>query len=67
MKEVSFKLYEFDELSDESRKKVIERKRYSVGEESAQSYSEDWAASLEEFEKIILLHYFYLCFQAFHF
>ena len=53
MKEVSFKLYEFDELSDKSRKAVVERRRYQVGEESAQSYSEDWAASLEKFQEIM--------------
>lgn len=53
MIEQVIKLYEFDELSDESQQTVIERLRDTVGEDSAQSYSENWAASLNEFEKLM--------------
>ena len=53
MKEVSFKLYRFDELSEEAQDAVIERERDNIGYISAQSYSDDWQASLDEFEKLI--------------
>lgn len=53
MIEQVIKLYEFNELSDESQKAVVERLRDTVGEDSAQSYSEDWAASLNKFEKLM--------------
>ena len=53
MKEVSFKLYRFDELSEEAQDAVIERERDNIGYISAQNYSDDWQASLDEFEKLI--------------
>lgn len=53
MKEISIKLYEFDELSGESQNAVVERERDRIGYDAAEAYSTDWEASLKKFEELI--------------
>ena len=49
----NIKLYTFDELPEDAQKVVIERERDNIGYTSAQSYAEDWEASLKKFEELI--------------
>lgn len=52
MKEITMKLYRFEELEEEVRKRMVERERWNVMGSNMEAWSYDWQNSLSEFEKI---------------
>lgn len=52
MKHINLTLYSFDELSEESSKKVVENERWNVMEDVMDGYSSDYRKSLNEFENL---------------
>lgn len=53
MKEIKVTLYQFDELSDDVREKVIDRYRYICGESHQEFWSDEQRATLDKFCDII--------------
>lgn len=51
MKEVKLKLYKFEELSDEVRKEIAEKRAFDVMGIVMESFGEEFRASLKHFEK----------------
>lgn len=52
MKEIVLKPYEFDELSKDSRERIIERERWNVMERCMDAYDIDYKKSMEAFEDL---------------
>lgn len=52
MKTITLQLYNFDELSEEVQKEIIERERWNIMEQCMDAYSSDYRASLEAFEEL---------------
>lgn len=52
MKEFRIKLYNFDELSEEVRKELIEKNRWSIGDHAMEVYSDERRCTLKRFEEI---------------
>lgn len=52
MKHINLTLYSFDELSEESSKKVVENERWNVMGDVMDGYSSDYRNSLNEFESL---------------
>lgn len=53
MKEVSIKLYTFDELSKEVKGKIIEKERFNVGYKTMESYGSDYKSTLDKFSELM--------------
>lgn len=51
MKVVSFNVYTFDELSDDVRKKIVERECFSVMEDAMEGHDYEYKDSLSHFEE----------------
>lgn len=52
MKEVKCKLYKFEELSDEVRKKLVEKNQFDVGYDMMDASNEEYECTLIAFEKL---------------
>lgn len=52
MKEVKVKLFKFEELSEEVRKKLIEKNRWELGYGAMERFSSERQDTLEKFEKV---------------
>ena len=52
MREINFKVYSYDELSDEAKRVAIEKSRQSVGDICSEFDSEDYRATLYKMEQI---------------
>lgn len=53
MKKVTCKLYRFEELSDEVRKKIVEEKTWDVANDVMDFFGDDYQGTLEQFEKFM--------------
>ena len=52
MREINFKVYSYDELSDEAKHVAIEKSRQSVGDVCSEFDSDDYRATLYKMEQI---------------
>ena len=52
MREINFKVYSYDELSDEAKRVAIEKSRQSVGDVCSEFDSDDYRATLYKMEQI---------------
>ena len=52
MREINFKVYSYDELSDEAKRVAIEKSRQSVGDILSEYDSDDYRATLKKIEQI---------------
>ena len=52
MREINFKVYSYDELSDEAKRVAIEKSRQSVGDILSEYDSDDYRATLNKIEQI---------------
>lgn len=52
MKEITIRLYQFQELDESLRKEIVERERWNVMGSHMDAWSSDWQNSLSEFEKM---------------
>lgn len=52
MREINFKVYSYDELSDEAKRVAIEKSRQSVGDVLSEYDSDDYRATLKKIEQI---------------
>ena len=53
MREINFKVYSYDELSDEAKRVAIEKSRQSVGDVRSEYDSDDYRATLYKMEQIL--------------
>ena len=52
MREINFKVYSYDELSDEAKRVAIEKSRQSVGDVRSEYDSDDYRTTLNKIEQI---------------
>lgn len=53
MKEVKIKLYKYEELSEEVRSSIVDKKRFEVGYETMDAYASDYEGTLEKFSELM--------------
>ena len=52
MREINFKVYSYDELSEEAKRVAIEKSRQSVGDDCSEFDSDDYRATLNKIEQL---------------
>lgn len=55
MREINFKVYSYDELSDEAKRVAVEKSRQSVGDVCSEFDSDDYRSTLKKIEQIFCI------------